>query len=411
MGLLFSKPHKDGDHGNLESGFTKYFKNYEPETKIISEATTHLIELCLEKGDINGANSIISDALKNIDNATINIAVTGESGAGKSSLINALRGVKHEGKDAAEVGVTETTMKVAPYEHPKVKNLTLWELPGIGTLKFPPKDYLEKVNFEKYDFFIIVSATQLTKHELDLAKAIRIRKKNYYLVRSKVDCDLENEKKSKPRSFNRENTLNKIRNYYLDALKENKIDEPQVFLISNFNLSDYDFPVLMDTLVKDLPAEKRLLLSLLNITEAAIQKKYNSAKQTILLKSMLDGFVVACPILSILKVLDKERLKKHLDDYRDLFGVDDKSLMFMAADAQVPVELLKKKLKSPYLLELKEETLEGLLFKYVEKIAIATGGFLATGLYLKKTYYLQLYFLDTVAEDAKVLLQEAYSKK
>lgn len=209
------------------------------------------------------------------------------------------------------------------------------------------------------------------------------------------------------------NTLNQIRNSYLDTFRESKIDEPQVFLISNHDLSDYDFPVLMDTLLKDLPAEKRhnFLLSLPNITEAAIQKKYNSTKQFIWLQAMKDGLLATVPVVGILKDLDKERLKRSLDYYRDLFGIDDESLMFIAKDAQVPVELLKIKLKSPYLLELEEETLGGLILNCVEKFASANGGLLAAGLYFKKTYYLQFHFLETVAEDAKVLLKEAYSKK
>lgn len=116
--------------------------------------------------------------------------MTGESGAGKSSFINALIGIRPEEEGAAEVGVVETTMKRTPYQHPKIKTLTLWDLPGIGTQKFPPKTYLEKVKFKEYDFFIIASATRFTKLELDLAIAIRILKKNYYFVRTKVDIDL-----------------------------------------------------------------------------------------------------------------------------------------------------------------------------------------------------------------------------
>ncbi|XP_052011915.1 interferon-inducible GTPase 1-like [Apodemus sylvaticus] len=413
MGQLFSNTPNNEDNGNLESSFTKYFRKYKPETKIISEETTRSIELRLKRGDIQGANSVISDALKNIDNAPINIAVTGESGAGKSSLINALREIEHEEKGAAKVGVTETTMKIDSYKHPRVKNLTLWDLPGIGTMKFQPKDYLEKVEFKKYDFFIIASSTRFTKHELDLAKAIRIMKKNYYFVRTKVDFDLGNEEKCHPRDFDRETTLNRIRKSYLDGFRESKIEEPQVFLISNHSLSDYDFPLLMDTLIKDLPAEKRhnFLLSLPNITEAAIQKKYNSTKQFIWLDALKDGLLATVPVVGILKDLDMDRLKNILNHYRDLFGVDDESLMAMAKDSQVSVELLKKKLKSPYLLELKEETLGGMLLNCLEKFASANGGPLATGLYFRKTYYLEFHFLDTVAEDAKVLLKEAYSKK
>ncbi|ERE83192.1 interferon-inducible GTPase 1-like protein, partial [Cricetulus griseus] len=195
MGQAFSDTAKKEDSGDLESSFTDYFKKIKTENKIIPRETIRSIELHLTKGDIRAAKSAITDALKNIDDIPINIAVTGESGAGKSSFINALRGVGHEDKGAAKVGVVETTMKRTPYKHPKIKTLTLWDLPGIGTMKFPPKDYLEKVKFQEYDFFILVSATHFTKLELDLAKAIRFMKKNYYLVRTKIDVDLENEKK------------------------------------------------------------------------------------------------------------------------------------------------------------------------------------------------------------------------
>ncbi|KAL6041189.1 hypothetical protein STEG23_022895 [Scotinomys teguina] len=253
MGQIFSK-HEDS--GILTPDLTEYFKKTEAENKVISQETIHSIESRLAKGNIQGTNSVISDALKNIDDVPINIAVTGESGAGKSSFINALRGVGHEDEGAAEVGVVETTMERNSYKHPRIKTLTLWDLPGIGTMKFPPKGYLEKMKFQEYDFFIIVSATRFTKLELDLAKAIRFMKKNYYFVRTKVDTDLENEKKSKACTFNREKVLQQIRNSYVDALKANDMDAPQVFLISNHHSSDYDFPVLMDALVKDLPALK-----------------------------------------------------------------------------------------------------------------------------------------------------------
>ncbi|KAK7810333.1 hypothetical protein U0070_009367 [Myodes glareolus] len=298
------------------------------------------------------------------------------------------------------------------YKHPKIETLILWDLPGIGTMNFPPKDYLEKVNFQEYDFFIIVSSTRFTKNELDLAKAIISMKKNYYFVRTKVDIDLQNEKESKPRTFDREKTLQQIRSYCVNTFSQNNMDAPQIFLISNRHLSDYDFPVLMDTLVKDLPAQKRhnLMLSLPNITEAAIDRKHKSMQQTVWLQACKAGLLATVPVVGILRD-DVEKLKEKLNHYRVLFGVDDESLEVMAKDSQVPVEQLKKLIKSPYLLETEgEATLREMFLKYLEKFASATGGPLATGLYFRKTYYLQHLFLDTVTEDAKVLLRVTHSK-
>ncbi|XP_050013985.1 interferon-inducible GTPase 1-like [Alexandromys fortis] len=412
MGQSFSDTSNNEDNGDLVSSATKYFLEIKAENKIISQETIHLIEFHLKKGNIQGANSVINDALKNIDKAPINIAVTGESGAGKSSFINALRRVEPEDQDAAEEGVTETTMMRTPYKHPKIKTLTLWDLPGIGTMNFPPRDYLEKVKFQEYDFFIIVSATRFTKLELDLAKAIIFMKKNYYFVRTKVDNDLQNEKKSKPRTFEREKTLKQIRSYCVNTFSQNNMDEPHIFLVSNRHLSDYDFPVLVDTLIKDLPNQKRhsFMLSLPNITEAAIDRKHKIMQQYIWLEAFKEGILATVPVMGMIRD-DVEKLKEKLNHYRVLFGVDDESVEFMAKDSQVSVEQLRKIIKSPYLLETKkEETLGELFLKYLEKFASANGGPLALGLYFRKTFYLQFLFLDTVTEDAKVLLRVTYSK-
>lgn len=413
MDQLLSDTSKNEDNDDLVSSFNAYFKNIKTENKIISQETIDLIELHLNKGNIHGANSLIREALKNIDNAPINIAVTGESGVGKSSFINALIGTGPEEEGAAEVGVIETTMKRNFYKHPKIETLTLWDLPGIGTQKFPPKTYLEEVKFKEYDFFIIVSSTRFTKHELDLAKAIGIMKKNYYFVRTKVDIDLENERKSKPRTFDREKTLKQIQSYAMNTFSDNNMAIPPIFMVSNYDLSKYDFPVMMDTLIKDLHAEKRhnFMLSLPGITEAAIDRKHKATQQIVWLEAFNVGLLANFPVTGILGDNDVKKLEKSLNYYRKIFGVDDESLELVAKDFQVPVEQVKEIMKSPHLLKTNgKETLGEKLLKYLEKFETATGGLLAVGLYFRKTYYLQLHFLDTVTEDAKVLLRWKYSK-
>ncbi|XP_062943741.1 interferon-inducible GTPase 1-like [Cynocephalus volans] len=413
MGQLFSATPHDGQHQDSSFGLNAYVKNLKIENKIISQETINLINLHLTKGNIQGVNSAIDDALKGIDNVQLNIAVTGESGSGKSSFINALREVGPEEEDAAPTGVVETTMERTPYKHQKFPNVTIWDLPGYGTCNFQPKDYLGKVKFGEYDFFIIVSATRFKQNDIELAQMIKIMKKNFYFLRTKVDFDLKNEQESKPTTFDREKVLQQIRNHCLHNFMKNEINKPQIFLISSKDLSDYDFPILMDTLLKDLPIQKRhiFMLSLPSITEGAIERKRDSLKQMVWLKALKAGALATFPFVGIINDSDIKKLKESLERYQVFFGVDDASLQSLGKDLQVPVKQLKAIIKSPHLLENKEEESIGeTLLKYFEKFCSANGGLLATGLYFRKMYYLQLYFLDTVTDDAKVLLKEVCSR-
>lgn len=160
MGQLFSGTAKSEA---LYSSFSEYFKKFKAENKIISQETITLIELYLILEDLPQANNEITSALRKLANTPLNVAVIGESGTGKSSFINVFRGVGHEDETAAPIGVVETTMRRTPYRHPNIPNVVIWDLPGIGTTNFPPKDYLEKMKFCEYDFFIIISATRFRK--------------------------------------------------------------------------------------------------------------------------------------------------------------------------------------------------------------------------------------------------------
>lgn len=119
MGQLFSAD-SSTESKTLASSFSEYFKNFKQESKVLSEEARVLIQYFLEKGDIPKAVSIVSSALKDIENAPLSIAVTGESGTGKSTLINALRDMGNEEEGSAQTGPTETTMERTAYKQPKV---------------------------------------------------------------------------------------------------------------------------------------------------------------------------------------------------------------------------------------------------------------------------------------------------
>ncbi|CAJ0928341.1 unnamed protein product [Ranitomeya imitator] len=97
----------------------------------------------------------------------------GESGTGKSTFVNAIRGMDDEQEGSAKTGVVETTKVPSPYVHPQYPSVTVWDLPGIGTPNFVADSYLQSVEFSRYDFFIILSSERFKQNDIDLAKAIQ----------------------------------------------------------------------------------------------------------------------------------------------------------------------------------------------------------------------------------------------
>ncbi|XP_008304325.1 interferon-inducible GTPase 1-like [Stegastes partitus] len=174
------------------------------------------IKEALINNDPAAAAAKIHKYLEKQDNIPLNIAITGESGSGKSSFVNAIRGIDHDDEKAAPTGCVETTMEVTPYPHPNYPKVTFWDLPGIGTTNFPADQYLNHVKFERFDFFIIISADRFRENDVKLAQEIHKMKKKFYFVRSKIDHNIQDEKRSK-KNFNKETTLTRIRDDYIQG--------------------------------------------------------------------------------------------------------------------------------------------------------------------------------------------------
>uniref|UniRef100_A0A3Q4GZR1 IRG-type G domain-containing protein n=1 Tax=Neolamprologus brichardi TaxID=32507 RepID=A0A3Q4GZR1_NEOBR len=169
----------------------------------------------MNKSHEEGAAKIM-EILDQQKNTPLNIAITGECGSGKSTFVNALRDLSDEDENSAPTGTVETTKEATLYTYPNYPNVKIWDLPGIGTAKFPAAKYLEHVEFQKFDFFIIISDTRFRENDVKLVHEIQRMKKKFYFVRSKIDNDLRMEQKKKV--FNEEETLSKIRNNCTEVL-------------------------------------------------------------------------------------------------------------------------------------------------------------------------------------------------
>ncbi|EGV99387.1 Zinc finger protein 45 [Cricetulus griseus] len=165
----------------------------EETTILMAKEELEALRSAFESGDIPQAASRLRELLATTESTRLEVGVTGESGAGKSSLINALRGLGAEDPGAALTGVVETTMQPSSYPHPQFPDVTLWDLPGAGSPGCSADKYLKEVDFGRYDFFLLVSPRRCGAVETRLASEILRQGKKFYFVRTKktkvkVEC-------------------------------------------------------------------------------------------------------------------------------------------------------------------------------------------------------------------------------
>ena len=114
----------------------------------------------------------------------IKIALIGQPGAGKSSLINALTG-----KHLFETGEhTDTTIS---RQEAKLGSLTIVDLPGYGTKRFPLSNWLDQYKPEELDLYLFVFDGKLHESDSDLFQHFKKwkseREHPYFIVRNKED--------------------------------------------------------------------------------------------------------------------------------------------------------------------------------------------------------------------------------
>ncbi|XP_073700690.1 interferon-inducible GTPase 5-like [Garra rufa] len=267
---------------------------------------------------------------------TLNIAVTGKTGSGKSSFVNALRGLSDDDEGAAPTGVTETTMKAIMYTHPTMPNVNIWDLPGIGSPNFKANKYLKEVNFKFYDFFLILNSERFMQNDIMLAKEIRKQKKDFYFVRSKIDNDISSEQRK--RGFKEQKVLDEIRKDCQENLKEMKYSK--VFLISSAEFWKFDFEMLKNTLLEELPAHKQsaLIQAWPVCSAACLEKKIKLFKGLSWVVSLISAGVAAVPVPGVSVVCDISIVFLFLARCYFAFGLDDRSLKRLSKKVGIPLQ-------------------------------------------------------------------------
>ncbi|XP_063054384.1 interferon-gamma-inducible GTPase 10-like [Engraulis encrasicolus] len=305
-----------------------------------------IVDIYRSCSTMSAGTAIVRGRLDQLNYVTLNIAVTGMSGAGKSTFVNAIRGIPNSHPLAAPTGVTETTTTPVKYNHPSMPNVTIWDLPGIGTTKHQAKTYTKQQKFETYDVFIIITSERFKENDILLAKAILKQKKLYYFVRSKIDNDMYAEQQMSRRS-----EAQVLANIRWDCQKHLRdLGNPKVFLMSSFHLEKYDFPELIETLKEELPENKRLALiqSLPVYSTEILRMKCKHFRKMIWLTAFGAGAVAMAPLPGLALVCDYAIVLSFLSKVHKAFGLDEESLQRLSVRINKPVRELRSAMKSRF---------------------------------------------------------------
>ncbi|XP_013381783.1 interferon-inducible GTPase 5-like [Lingula anatina] len=314
----------------------------------------------LEKRDIEKARKVVENhgvkdivehmktKLNEIENVTVNIAVAGVAGSGKSTFINTIRGIKSRDKGGAVVGCKATTKEPTPYPFPTNANVTLWDIPGFGTEGFEREHYTEKVKLDRYDFFLIFTHKRFTENDAWLAGEVKRQNKELFLVRTHIDVDIETMKDELAETFEESKILDQIREDTNQKLKTGPIfgmGKPRkIYLISALlrDTKKWEFENLVDDMKKILNGTQRQVLSLAlcNLSEKLIKEKCDALRARIWLVAGVCGGAGAIPIPIADGVVCGGILQRTVNDYKTKLGLDAASLKRLSDQTGVSYEIL-----------------------------------------------------------------------
>jgi GTP-binding protein EngB required for normal cell division len=121
------------------------------------------------------------------------IAISGQSGTGKSSLINALRNLYPEDTRAAATGDVECTMIVTRYPDPDPNKCIIWfDVPGAGTQSHPEAEYFNDKGLYVFDAVLVIIGDRFGSTDISILRQCGLYGIPSYIVRSKADNHVRN---------------------------------------------------------------------------------------------------------------------------------------------------------------------------------------------------------------------------
>jgi hypothetical protein len=206
----------------------------------------------------------------------VSIAFVGYGQQGKSSLVNAVRGLRPSDPDAAEVhvrgsaphsrkdyviSVSSLKSRLSPgayvetSETKDVGSIRLIDVPGAGSDATPIETYIEHFELHTFDCFLVLVTPTLDEATIALLKALKAMGKPFWLVCARID-QLIREHAQDTGLTDEQAVVEDIRRITSQSVNESFIElvKPQthVFLVSNSRSlrMEYDMPDLLRLIIE-----------------------------------------------------------------------------------------------------------------------------------------------------------------
>lgn len=262
--------------------------------------------------------------LKLLNEEQINIMITGATGCGKSSTINALFG-----KEVAKVGtqVGPETMKITKYELP---NLTIWDTPGLGDGIEQDRQHAQNIinklqeKDEKGNALIDIILVILDGGSRDLGTSYELinqviiptlgeeASKRVLVAINQADMAMKgrywNHEKNEPEQKLSEFLVNKVESVRQRIKETTGIDITPVYYCAGFKEDGmeqrpYNLSKLLAFIVKYTPKRKRVILAKSLNDDPEVwadddkQDKYMDGVKTGIWESLVEGCKKYAPIV------------------------------------------------------------------------------------------------------------------
>lgn len=356
---------------------------------------------------IDNILSEIKKKAEELENAKVKIAISGQSGSGKSSIINTIIGQK-----VADVGSVETTLEIESYNH---NGLEFYDLPGCGTKNFPVETYIDDCDLLNYDAFIIVTSNRFYENDEWLIKTMVDSGRDVYVVRTKMDEAVVNEKRDN--NLEEEEVYIKVRENILKSTQNVAVKGQ--YLISSVEGIKNDFKNLLNDIEYNLDGIKktRFLLDVTPYSKEVLEAKRVAAGKIISNSAGIAAANGLNPIIGVDVSVDVAILVGMSKKISDIFGINEEEIIYatkkhgldgkyLVVGKQFAARFIAKEGVMLLLKRFGSTTVAKSVFKYIP----FAGQAIAAGLGYKMTYSFGEELLDEAYNLSLNILEDAMAK-